>query len=547
MATDVGGRLEAVAPRRSLFGPDYLRLGVLLAVAVAVHVWLVSHTAVPARDSLGYARYALNFSDPNAGRDTEAPRTRIEVVRTAEQPPGYPLAVWMTEKTLRRIKPELSTAERSLLATQVANAVAAVLLVVPLYLIGRLLFGRDVGFAAALLFQVLPVPAKVTSDGLSEGVYLLVASVAILLAVRAARRPAVGGFLLCGLATGASYLVRPEGLMVAIATAVVILGAWAKRVTTRDAALGHLTALFVGVALVALPYMVLIGKLTNKPTGDHILNPFEDPRAKIWKGQPLSVRPANAGPTLFAAWWNPEIDAGRSRVLWAFEATGSEVVKALHYVIAGLALFGLFAHRRQLFAPDGGMWVLVILAVMSFVLLIYLAARIGYVSERHTLLFVMIACVFAAAGLEPFAQRLGRLLGVDSECWIRAVAAGLLVAIAVSALPYIVKPMHQQREGHKHAGLWLAEHMQEGDWLIDPLTWGEWYAGRTLYRTVEYKGQPAVVWVIVEEGKASPHSRLPQWDDAKERIKNQKGVKVYQWPETATDDEARVCVYRIQQ
>src|SRR5581483_6204498 len=128
----------------------------------------VAHTAVPARDSLGYARYALNFSDPNAGRDTDAPRTRIEVVRTAEQPPGYPLAVWMAEKTLRRLKPELSTAERSLLATQVAT----VLLVVPLYLIGRILFGRNVGFAAALLFQVLPVPAKVTSDGLSEGVYL---------------------------------------------------------------------------------------------------------------------------------------------------------------------------------------------------------------------------------------------------------------------------------------------------------------------------------------------------------------------------------------
>ncbi len=210
MSAEVGGRLEAVAPRRSLFGPDYVRLGVLLAVAIAIHAWLVMHTAVPARDSLGYARIANSLSHPNGGADPGEPRQRIDVIRTAEQPPGYPLAVWVTEKALRSTT-DMPLADRSLLATQLANAIAAVLLVVPMYLIGRILFSRNVGFATALLFQVLPVPARVTSDGLSEGVYLSVMAVAILLGVRAARRPGVGGFLLCGLATGASYLVRPKG------------------------------------------------------------------------------------------------------------------------------------------------------------------------------------------------------------------------------------------------------------------------------------------------------------------------------------------------
>lgn len=545
MTAEVGGRLEAVAPRRSLFGPDYLRLAVLLAVAIAIHGWLVSHTAVPARDSMGYARLALNLSDPNAGHEGETPRQRIEVIRTAQQPPGYPIAVWTTEKLLRLVT-DLSLADRALLATQVANAFAGVLLVVPLYLTGRILFGRNVGFAAALLFQVLPVPARVTSDGLSEGVYLLVAGVAILLAVRAARRPTVGGFLLCGLATGASYLVRPEGLMVAVAAGVVIIVAGWTRRWPRDLALGRLTALGVGVALVGLPYMVLIGKLTNKPTGDQILNPLEDPRGRIWKDQPMGACPVSR-PALFGRWWNPEVDEGRSRVLWAVEATTAEVTKALHYVIAGLAVFGLLAHRRQLFAPDAGMWVLLILGAMSFVLMIYLATRIGYVSERHTLLFVLICCVFAAAALEPLSQVLGHTPVLGRLIWPKAAPTGLLMALVVTALPYTLKPLHPQREGHKHAGRWLAEpgRMQDGDWLVDPLTWAEWYAGRTLYRTVEYKGQPDVIWVVVEEGKTSPHSRLPQWDHARDLIK--KGEKVYQWPQDAVANEPRVCVYRIQQ
>ena len=187
MSAEVGGELEAVPTQRSLFGPDYGRLIVLVLVAVAVHAWLIANTAIPARDSLGYARIALNFSNPNGGEtNPHEQHQRIDVIRSAEQPPGYPLAIWVTEKVLRVVT-DLPLADRSLLATQVANATAAVLLVIPMYLIGRMLFGRNIGFAGALLFQVLPVPARVTSDGLSEGLYLLAASIAIMLGVRAGR------------------------------------------------------------------------------------------------------------------------------------------------------------------------------------------------------------------------------------------------------------------------------------------------------------------------------------------------------------------------
>ena len=66
-----------------------------------------------------------------------------------------------------------------LLATQVASSVAGVLLVIPMYLLGRMLFGRFAGFAGAALFQLLPVPAHVTADGLTEALYLLCAVSAV--------------------------------------------------------------------------------------------------------------------------------------------------------------------------------------------------------------------------------------------------------------------------------------------------------------------------------------------------------------------------------
>jgi hypothetical protein len=543
MSTEVGERAEPAPARWLPLGPDCLRLGVLFAVAVAVHGWLVAHTAVPARDSLAYARIANNLRDPNAGAEPGRPRSRVDVIRTAEHPPGFPLAVCAVEAVLRRAS-DLPLPDRMLLATQLANSAAAVLLVVPLYLTGRMLFGRDVGFAAALLFQVLPVPARVTGDGLSEGLYLLAAAGAVCLAVWAARRPGVVGYFLCGAAAGASYLVRPEGILVAVGVGAVVGWGGLTRRGDRGVVIGRLTALLAGVSLVAAPYVVLIGKLTNKPTGSYLANPLDDRPAKIWSENPGARAPgAESVAAPFAVWRNPLGEPGTSRETWALRAVGAELVKSTHYVVGALAVFGLIARRRRL--SDPGLGTLVVLGLLSLGLMIYLAARIGYVSERHTLLFVMLACVLAAAALEPFARAAGLLpvLG-RAIIWPAAAPGGFLVVLVASALPFTLKPMHAQREGHKHAGRWLAAHAREGDWVKDPLGWGEWYAGRALY-TIPAPGERAgSVWVIVERGKKGPHSLLPLWEESNTLAAGR--TPVYRWPEGGPQPGPAVEVYRLE-
>jgi len=85
--------------------------------------------------------------------------------------------------------------------------------------------------------------------------------------------------------------------------------------------------------------------------------------------------------------------------------------------------------------------------------------------------------------------------------------------------------------------------MNETDWLMDPLAWAEWYAGRTLYRPPVYHGRPKFVWVIVETGKGSPHSRLPQWEQAKALA--EKREPVYRWPEAPPTNGPVVEVHRL--
>jgi hypothetical protein len=156
----------------------------------------------------------------------------------------------------------------------------------------------------------------------------------------------------------------------------------------------------------------------------------------------------------------------------------------------------------------------------------------------------MICCVFAAAAIEPLGIAIERtpVLG-----WIvffpKGMPLTILGTIILIALPYTIKPMHPQRVGHKHAGLWLAERIQKDDWLIDPLSWGEWYAGRTLYKTPVCHGTPEFVWVIIEKKSSSPHSRLPLWNLAKEITVQHDPF--YRWPADAPKDGPAIEVYRL--
>ena len=147
-----------------------------------------------------------------------------------------------------------------LLSAQVASAFAALLWAIPCYVLGVQLFGRFEGFAAALLLQIIPVLARVTSDGLTEAWYLLFYTSAVAAGTWALRQPSPGRYALAGLFSGLAYLVRPEGLLAAFA--VAFAAAWlafAKRDT--KAAIAAVVCVGLGTLVPAGPYMATIGRV----------------------------------------------------------------------------------------------------------------------------------------------------------------------------------------------------------------------------------------------------------------------------------------------
>jgi len=179
--------------------PDWCLVALLLLLAVALRGWLLAHTEVAARDSIGFIRYALQFEGQAQPPDVKTWTWR-DVIKANHQHPGYPLTVLAVSVPVRYF---LGTTPQVMqLSGQIASGLAAVLLVIPMFYLGRALFDRGVGFWAALLFQCLPVSGHILSDGLSEALFLLLTTTSLLFAVLAVRGNQWRYFVLCGVFCG---------------------------------------------------------------------------------------------------------------------------------------------------------------------------------------------------------------------------------------------------------------------------------------------------------------------------------------------------------
>lgn len=494
------------------------RVLVLVLVSLAVHVWLVRTTSTTARDSIGFAQLALQYESPRKAVPFPGHESWLDVLRHGEppHPPGYPLVVLLTSKVVRATVPGELT-DQMLLSTQVASVVAGVLLTVPSYALGCLLFGRFTGFAAGLVLQLLPVLARVTSDGLTESWYLLFFTSGAAAGTWAIRRPSAGRFLLAGAFSGLAYLVRPEGLVVALAVAFAAVWLNVTRRAHVRVTPAHGLGLAAGVLVFAGPYMVAIGDFTLK---------------RGLQGEERVA--AKAGP-LLAVTFNPGVDGGRAG--WVPRAVFKEAFKAFHYGVFFYALAGFGLAFWKVWKVRTAPWlsVTLILGAGNLTLLGLVAYRAGYISERHTLPVVLVGVFYAAYALEELPRQFARLPVVGPVFAFTGFWRWFaLAALVASCLPVVVKPLHENRAGHRVIGAYLKEHATLEDTVIDPYTWAEYFSGRSVLGVPRDPPNPRYRWAILEEGE--PNSLLTR-KRAAENVRDDRTNPA--WVAASWDDPAR--------
>ena len=407
------------------------------------------------------------------------------MLRESLQHPGYPAGLLAVSYPVRQVLGG-TTPQSMQLSAQLTSVLASLLLIVPMFYLGRQLFDRRVGFWATVLFQCLPVSARVMSDGLSEATFFLFLTSALWMAAGALRRQSLARFAACGIFGGLAYLTRPEGGLVLLATGLVLLGMGIfHRVTWPWPRVAKCAgALTLAAVMVGAPYALTIGSLSNKPTPRRMLDPesTDVPMAPqltsahrppvFFSGMPGRQQPMVA--SLLGIYAPTDL---HDRHWWAVYAIANELSKGYQYGACVPLALGLCWFRPRLWMIPGA-WVLGTLCLLQGLILWRLAIVAGYVSDRHVQMLVLCGSFVAAAASIHIADRLAgfavRYWG-GPECspgrlTVRASWSALLLLIATTmfGLPDALKTLHANRAGHRQAGLWLAEHAQPADEILDP-------------------------------------------------------------------------------
>jgi hypothetical protein len=459
------------------------RIGLLLVLVGALLGWLLVHTEVLFADGLRYIRQARTL-DCGSWR---------EGLTKAVDHPVYPIEIALVHRLIGGSSPDSWQA-----AAQVASIVAGVLLVVPLYLVARELFGGAAALPACALVYAVPLTGHVFADALSESTFLLFWTWGFWTALRFLR---AGSFAwlppLIGL-SALTYLSRPEGLLLPLALIATlgVLPFCRPLRLSRARWCSALGVLVVAPACLIGPYIVARGGLGTKPSIARLIGTA--PQAP-----PLAVeRQTPQAPDQSAA----------ATLGLAAKAVFEAVRDAVSIPLLPMALVGLILIPRpeetEASAGWGRAWLFVsIVAAASVLALLRLHETGGYCSPRHALVLSLLLIPAAASGIRLTIAVVGDALAVHLPGPARPAAGPLLWALVLGGLaltlgPRTLAPLNEGLGAYRTAGRWLREHVAPGSRVIDVSGWALFYGdlpGYTFASLHRAPGDGSARWVVARE------------------------------------------------
>jgi len=481
-----------------------LRIGLLLVLVGTLLGWLSSHTEVVFADGLRYIRQAQTL-DRGAWTDG---------ILKAVDHPVYPLEIVVAHRALGGDGPESWQA-----AAQAAAVVAGLLLVVPLYLVARELFGDASAWLACLLTYAVPLTGHVFADALSESTFLLFWTAGLWTALRYLREGGFGWLPPTILLAVPAYLSRPEGflLLAALVATLGVLPCSRALRLKRSRWWAAIVVLLIGPACLIGPYVAVKGGIGTKPSIARLLGTApKAARLSIERSRPLD--PAETRVETYAKAAKAVIEAVRD---------------AVTLPLIPLVLVGLLAHRWD--GARARAWLFVAIIVMAALAALWrLHATGGYCTPRHALIVALLLFPVAASGIHQtitavadFVSRRGpraARIAVRPIAWV-VVLGGLACVFA----PRTVAPLNPEFAGYRAAGLWLRQHVPADARVVDLTGWALFYGrlqGYTFANLIEAPTDPSVRWVVARE--AHLRGPWPYCDQLRALVGDSTPVAVFQ-------------------
>ncbi len=448
------------------------RIALIAAFAGLLLGWLALHTDILFADGL---RYVARAQSLDRGENAEA-------LKKAVDHPLYPIAITIVHRWIGGTGPDAWQA-----AAQLASALAGILLIPPLYLVNRELFGDRIALPASLLVFAVPLTGHVFADTLSESTFLLFWLIGLWAALRFFKTGRLAWLLPLVVGSVLAYLTRPEGLLLPVAT-LATLGLSPFRVL---GGLGKRGVVILGISVIGVvacvgPYVVHKGGIGTKPSVARLLG-------KAPQSAPHAVerqKPLDPGQTLTKTYG------------LAAKSVAKAVADAVTWPLMIFAGVGLMSIRPR--DGEARQWrLLAVIVAASLLALVRLHATGGYCTPRHAMILSMLIVPAAAFGIGRVIDFLvskvsiGRRRVVMTACWAMVPLVFVLMQGRAA-----ISPINDGLGGYRDAGRWLTEQRCDVAKVVDVTGWSQFYSGRTGYTfedLIAAPGDPLARWVVVRE------------------------------------------------
>ena len=493
---------------------DALGLALILLVALAVRVFAWSQTAVMFNDGPVFLGMAEAIAE---GRWAE--------VLAHPYHPLYPALIALV--AMLPVSLESAAVTVSILG--------GLLSIAALFWFVRDAFGREVAWLAAWIVALHPWAVDFSADVMSDGLYTGIFLVSFAAMARTLDDASLKNALVCGLASGLAYLVRPEGAGLLIACGLLLVGrGWVDRVQRGRSARGFAALLLAGVVLIA-PFIVAVGQ----QTGDFTLTQKKSiaslagVSSRLGSGdrEHTGLDAAAAASTSLPL---PELavrsdgeGARRPSRNWcgfveAIVRVGATSLAAFRFELIPLALVGLWASRgKRKPWHDPALALPIVLYSGLLVLLVWGA---GYVGRRHALAPLLPIVGLAALGWRFLCTALAEWDGAPGGAWLarlrttRGAVLALIVVLILSWGARDLRPRRFDRAPVRAAAEWLAKnHPQSGPVAAQKLRTAYYAGARFVPLPPGHDGlladrlrRRATRWVVIDDSKLDDHRGLEE-------------------------------------
>jgi len=420
----------------------------LLLVSILLSIYLFFYTYIISLD--GAFQYIPIAKDFASGFFRKA--------LSHNQQPLYPLIIAFISRWVSDFE----------LAGKLVSSFFGILIIFPVYFLGKRIFDEKIAFLSTLLLAIHPYIRRFSADVLKESTYLFFFATAIWFAWRTIQSEKRYPYLFIPLFSVLAYLVRPDGIEVLLVVFFYVL--FVKKFDNTGKKGAVILLLLLSSFVLFLPYLIHL----RESTGTWTLS-----RAKSFSGLlGLGVTSAEVSFTY--------------KILFSLKKLNLEIFTRFHPVYIILLIIGLL---KGIFSrlKTGERFLLSFCALHYVVLFLFVlnmtewgeggTIRAGQFSGRFVLPLLLISIYWVGGGFLVIYHWVYKKLkanpllirwGPERKSII--VLVSLLILMLGIVLPKTLKPQRYERLAEKWAGIWIKNQSGKGATIFTNMPRVAYYA-----------------------------------------------------------------------